>query len=82
MEDISFSGIKEKNIETESNKDSLNSLDEVYNRDMDSIRDELIKRYGDTITELVQVKSEQNIKSIQSYLEIVLLEFPKYNTDI
>ena len=66
MEDISFSGIKEKNIETESNKDSLNSLDEVYNRDMDSIRDELIKRYGDTITELVQVKSEQNINAIQS----------------
>ncbi len=83
MEDISFSGIKENNIETESNKDSLNSLDEVYNRDMDSIRDELIKRYGDTITELVQVKSEQNVKAIQSYLEIVLLEsFSKYSQNI
>lgn len=82
MEDINFSNLKNKNVDLNKVEVEENQ-DENYSNLIDAIRDELIKRYNETITSLIENKTEENEKKIKGYLEVVLSDsYPTYKKDI
>lgn len=82
MEDLSFSDIKKGEVDT-TNVIKNEQKDSSYDAIMDNIRDELIKKYGENINNLIQMKDEKNVKAIKSYLDIVLSSsYPQHKDNL
>lgn len=61
---------------------NTNSEDE-YNHKIDQIRNELISKFNEFITGLIEEKTEENEKKIKGYLQTVLNEsFPSYSNNL
>lgn len=74
MENISFSDIKNKTVSENTVNTSDINQDEKYSNLIDNIRNELIKRYNEFITELIQNRTSANIEKIKSYIIIIISE--------
>ena len=80
MDKMSFSELKNNSSKLDNNEENIENreIDEKYSNLIDNIRNELIKRYNEYITELIQYKSDKNIEKIKSYILIVISElYPK-----
>lgn len=81
MDNIRFSDIKNNNhLE---NVVEVKEEDEKYSKLIDNIRQDLIARYNDFITDLIDKKSDENIKKIKSYLMIILSDsYPSHKSEL